>query len=83
MNMNKKLIWLIVFWLGSPLVAHGFFLIWPEVTTYTDGSNIETTIMYDAWVDNVPLAVGVQETRAPLTDNTFGATHEYKVRTTS
>jgi hypothetical protein len=65
------------------MIASAFRVSWSPVTTYTDNTSIEPTktIMYDVWMDNVPLAIGTTQTFAPLTDNTHGAWHSYKART--
>jgi hypothetical protein len=64
----------------SPLMV-GFTLRIEPVTTYTDGTPVDVLpVMYDAWVDGVPLATGTTLVAIPLIDNSFGAVHSYKVR---
>lgn len=67
--------------------AGAFFLNVQPVTTYTDNTLIEPqfTVTYDAWVDGNILALGFPTNptlvKIPLIDNTYGASHSYKVRT--
>lgn len=64
-----------------------FFLNLQTPTTYTDNTAFEPTIVVfiDAWVDGNVLATmyptTLPATKIPLIDNTFGASHVYKVRT--
>jgi len=68
--------------------AESFFLRLDPVKTYTDNTAIEPqfTVTYDAWIDGNILALGFPtvatgQVKIPLIDNTFGASHSYKVRT--
>ena len=68
--------------LATAPLMFGFRLFWQPVTTYTDGAPITgPAVMYDAWMDDTQIASRTTELSAPLADNTFGATHTYKVRT--
>ena len=66
--------------------ADSFFLQLQPVTTYTDNAAIEPAIgiFIDAFVDNAVLATmfptASPVVKIPLIDNTFGASHSYKVR---
>jgi hypothetical protein len=85
--MKKLLILLalVVVFFGTN--ADSFFINLTPVKTYTDNTLIEPqfTVTYDAWVDGNTLALGFPTNatlvKIPLIDNTFGATHSYKVRT--
>jgi len=85
--MKKLLILLILVVVFFGTNADSFFLQTQPVTTYTDNTAIEPTIgiFIDAWVDGAPLGLMVPQTtpvtKIPLIDNTFGASHSYKVRT--
>jgi hypothetical protein len=77
---------LVVVFFGTNALA--FFLRFDSVKTYTDNTAIEPqfAVTYDAWVDGNILALGFPtvatgQVKIPLIDNTFGASHSYKVRT--
>ena len=74
----KKLMLITVLAL-SPFIF-GFTLSFNPSTTYTDGTPLDVPVNYDVWVDDVPLAIGTTATKIPLVDNSYGATHSYKVR---
>jgi hypothetical protein len=79
--MMKKILVLLALFVATTSFA--FYLQIEPVTQYTDGTAIEATtgIFYDAWVDGAPLATMTPLTKIPLIDNTFGASHLYRVRT--
>jgi len=78
--MKRLLMFAVLMCLFAPLVF-GFTLRFDPVTMYEDGTPIDVLpVMYDAWVDGVPLATGTTLVAIPLIDNSFGATHSYKVR---
>jgi hypothetical protein len=86
MEVKKIALLLFAVVLVMSTTAMAFFLQLQPVTTYTDGTPIETTVgvFYDAWVDGTPLATMFPTgatVKIPLIDNTYGATHIYRVRT--
>ena len=67
----------------APTIAQAFRLYFTPVTTYTDGTQIEAQfrpVLYDAWVDGQVLATGATASPINLIDNTFGATHTYRLQ---
>ncbi len=81
----KRHTWILVLILVGVLGTnlHAFTLNWTHDGKYPDGTNVETTdlpVMFDAWQDGMQIANGVTIFSAPLVDNTFGASHIYKIR---
>jgi hypothetical protein len=79
----KKVIVLCILFAVVPTMAQAYRLFWGAVSTYTDNTAIEPAnlpVMYDAWQDGVPIAVGTTILFAPLNDNTKGKVSTYTIR---
>jgi len=67
-----------------PTMAQAFRLYFTPATQYSDNTAIEPAnlpAMTDVWVDGQVLATGAVASPVNISDNTYGASHTYILRT--
>lgn len=82
--MKKSILLVLILFVAVPMSAQAFRLYFTPATQYTDNTAITAPnlpVMTDVWVDGQVLAVGATSSPVNISDNTFGATHEYTLQT--